>query len=353
MTADPSSDSMPSDRARQILRALVEQYIRDGQPVGSRTLARASGLNLSPATIRNVMADLEGLGFVVSPHTSAGRIPTARGYRVFVDTLVKLQPLAVAEISRLQNQLVEDASGDAKTVAAAASSALSALTSLAGVVMLPRQKNVTLRQIEFLALSNHRVLAILVVNDSEVQNRILSMDRDYSESELRRAANYLNDKFTGRELREIRALIIDDLRTTRETMNQMMIYAVSIAQRALDLEVERSELVMSGETRLMEFQELSDLDKLRHLFDAFNQQREILNLLDRSIAAQGVHIYIGEESGYRILDECSVVAAPYRVNDEIVGVLGVIGPTRMAYERVIPIVDITARLLGAALNSGH
>jgi heat-inducible transcriptional repressor len=353
MTADNSSPGMPSDRAREILRALVEQYIRDGQPVGSRTLARASGMNLSPATIRNVVADLEELGFVASPHTSAGRVPTAKGYRFFVDTLVRLQPPAVSEISRLQNQLAEDTSGDAKVAATAASSALSALTSMAGVVTLPRQRALILRQIEFLPLSNQRLLAILVVNDSEVQNRILTMNRDYADTELRRAANYLNDKFTGRDLRDIRALVLEDLRNTREIMNQLMLDAVTIAQRAFDVRAEISELVLAGETRLMEFEELSDVDKLRQLFDAFSQQHEILRLLDRSIVAEGVHIYIGEESGYRILDECSVVAAPYRVNDEIVGVLGVIGPTRMAYERVIPIVDITARLLGAALNSGH
>jgi heat-inducible transcriptional repressor len=344
---------MPSERACHILRALVEQYVREGQPIGSRTLSLSAGLNLSPATIRNVMSDLEDLGFVSAPHTSAGRVPTAKGYRFFVDTLLQLQPLAITEISRLQTQLVEDASGDAKTVAAVASSALSSLTRMAGVVTLPRQKHLTLRQVEFLPLSNMRVLAILVVNDSEVQNRILHMERDYSEGELRRAANYLNDKFVGRDLREIRARMVEELHSTRETMNQLMIDAVSIAQRAIEPEPEPSELVLSGETRLMAFQELSDVEKLRQIFELFSQQREILNLLDRSIATPGVQIYIGEESGYRILDECSVVAASYRVNEEIVGVLGVIGPTRMAYERVIPIVDITARLMGAALNSSH
>jgi heat-inducible transcriptional repressor len=270
-----------------------------------------------------------------------------------VDTLLQLQPPAVAEINRLQSQLVDEAAGDAKSIASAASAALSALTHMAGVVTLPRQAQLTLRQIEFLPLSSRRVLAILVVNDREVQNRILHMDREFSESELRRAANYLNENFTGRDLREIRGRMVEELQATRETMNQLMIDAVSIAQRALEPEPEHSEFVLSGETRLMAFQELSDVEKLRQLFELFAQQREILNLLDRSIATQGVQIFIGEESGYRILDECSVVTAPYRVNEEIVGVLGVIGPTRMAYERVIPIVDITARLMGAALNSTH
>jgi heat-inducible transcriptional repressor len=343
--------SPPSDRSGQILRALVAQYIRDGQPVGSRTLARASGLNLSPATIRNVMADLEDYGFVAAPHTSAGRIPTAKGYRFFVDTLVKLQPPAAQEVSRLKSQLVGEAAGDAKNLAEVASAALSALTQMAGLVTLPRQKHATLRQIEFLPLSNQRVLAILVVNDHEVQNRVVAMDRAYSESELRRAANYLNEQFVGKEVREVRSRIVEELQAMRESMNRMMVDAIAIAEKALDLNPERSEFVVSGETRLMGFEELSDVEKLRQLFEAFSAQREILHLLDRSIAADGVQIFIGEESGYRILDDCSVVAAPYRVNDDIVGVLGVIGPTRMAYERVIPIVDITARLVGAALNS--
>ncbi len=343
----------PSDRSGQILRALVAQYIREGQPVGSRTLARASGLNLSPATIRNVMADLEEYGFVAAPHTSAGRVPTAKGYRFFVDTLVKLQPLAAVEVSKLQSLLEEEATGDAKTVAEVASGALSALTRMAGVVTLPRQRQVTLRQVEFLPLSNQRVLAILVVNDHEVQNRVLNVERAFSEAELRRAANFLNEKFVGQDIREVRTRILAELHSTRESVNRMMIDAIAVAERALDGGVERSEFVVSGETRLMEFQELSDVEKLRHLFEAFSAQSEILHLLDRSIDADGVQIFIGEESGYRILDDCSVVTAPYRINDDIVGVLGVIGPTRMAYERVIPIVDITARLVGAALNSGQ
>lgn len=339
------------DRSGQILRALVAQYIRDGQPVGSRTLARASGLRLSPATIRNVMADLEELGFVAAPHTSAGRIPTAKGYRFFVDTLVKLQPLASTEITQLQSQICTEATGDPKTLAEAVSSALSSLTQMAGVVTLPRQKQAILRQVEFLPLSGQRVLAILVVNDHEVQNRVLNLDRPLAESELRRAANYLNEKFVGCELREVRGRIVAELQATRESMNRLMIDAIAVAEKALDPGPERAEFIVSGETRLMSFEELSDIDKLRQLFEAFSAQREILHLLDRSIAADGVQIFIGEESGYHILDHCSVVTAPYRINEEIVGVLGVIGPTRMAYERVIPIVDITARLVGAALNS--
>ncbi len=339
-----------SERARHILRSLVEHYIQDGQPVGSRTLSRSTGLDLSPATIRNVMADLEDLGFIAAPHTSAGRVPTPKGYRFFVDTLVRLQPMARLDIARLQSQLEDRLRGDAKAIAVAASSALSSLTSLAGVVTIPRQSQAMLRHIEFLPLAGRRVLVIIVVNDAEVQNRILDMERDYSEDELRQASNFLNSRFTGRSLDDVRAQILSDLDVTRESMNHLMLESIAGADPARKPGGGGPGYVLSGETKLMDFQELSNIEKIKKLFDAFGQQREILTLLDRSVAAQGVQIFIGEESGYGILDECTIVTAPYTVDDQIVGVLGVIGPTRMAYERVIPIVDVTARLLGAALN---
>ncbi|MGI9307640.1 MAG: heat-inducible transcriptional repressor HrcA [Gammaproteobacteria bacterium] len=344
---------VPDDRARDILRALVEHYIRDGQPVGSRTLSKATGLALSPATIRNVMSDLEEFGLIASPHTSAGRIPTAKGYRVFVDTLVKFRQLGSEEITRLQAQLSEDEGADAKTIVANASEALSALTSLAGLVTVPKQSQLILRHVEFVQISSHRVLAILVVNDHEVQNRVLNTDREFGESKLRQAANYLNENFGGKAIGDIREEILSALQRTRENMNQLMLDTINIAQQALGDEAPDSGFVVAGETKLMGFDGISDIDKLRQLFEAFNQQREILGLLDRSIEAEGVQIFIGEESGYHLLDDCSIVTAPYRIDDDIVGVLGVIGPTRMAYERVVPIVDITAKLVGAALNSGH
>jgi heat-inducible transcriptional repressor len=228
---------------------------------------------------------------------------------------------------------------------------LSALTSLAGVVTLPRQPHVTLRHIEFLPLSGQRVLAILVVNDAEVQNRILDMPRDYSDDELRRAANYLNQHFTGRDISDVRARLLDDMDGTRESMNRLMLDTIAVADKGPQSGRDTPGYVLSGETQLMNFHELSDVEKIKHLFEAFGEQREILTLLDRSLEADGVQIFIGEESGYRMLDNCTIVAAPYSVDEHIVGVLGVIGPTRMAYERVIPIVDITARLVGAALNS--
>lgn len=344
---------MPDERARHIMRVLVEQFIRDGQPVGSRTLSRASGLSLSPATIRNVMADLEEYGLITAPHTSAGRVPTPKGYRLFVDSLVKFEMPDGAQIAELQQLLGGDRAVDSRTVVEAASDALSALTSLAGLVTLPRQPHVTLRQIEFLPISERRVLAILVTNDSEVENRILKMERDYGPDELRRAANYINEHFSGHEISAVRARVLDELKATRESMNQLMIDTVSFAQRALQGDAADPAFVMKGQTQLMNYAELTDIERLKQLFEAFNQQREILGLLDRSIAADGVQIFIGEESGYDMLDNCSVVTSPYKVDDEIVGVLGVIGPTRMAYERVIPIVDVTARMVGAALNQGH
>lgn len=341
-----------SERAQQLLKLLVEHYIRDGQPVGSRTLSRDLGLKLSAATIRNVMADLEDLGFVASPHTSAGRVPTDKGYRFFVDTLLKYQPLEDDKVAAIQSRLGEHAD-DPKALVAAASQLLSSVTRLAGVVTLPRQSHASLSQIEFVPLSDNRALVVLVVNGREVQNRILQLDRYYSPDELRRASNYLNQQFAGKELSAVREHLLNQLQQTREHLNEMMTDAIRLAQQAVvpASSSDRMEYVIAGETNLMGFAELSNVEKLRRLFEAFTQQRDILHLLDQSLKAEGVQIFIGQESGYTILDDCSVVTAPYTLDKEVVGVLGVIGPTRMAYERVIPIVDITAKLLGAALNS--
>ncbi|MCC7198569.1 MAG: heat-inducible transcriptional repressor HrcA [Gammaproteobacteria bacterium] len=352
MPGDGHEDFL-NERAQRLLKTLVESYIRDGQPVGSRALSRESGLNLSSATVRNVVADLEHLGFVTSPHTSAGRIPTSKGYRFFVNTLLKVQPLAAAdELSALQRHLGRHADNP-KELVASASQALSAVTRLAGVVTVPRQAQASLSQIEFVGLSDNRVLAILVVNGREVQNRILQLDRYFSPDELRRAANYLNDKFAGDALDAVRSHLLSQLQEAREQMNQLMMDAIGIAQRVFptDPVAPEADMVVAGETNLMGFAELSNVDKLRRLFEAFNEKRDILHLLDLSLHSDGVQIFIGQESGYTILDDCSVVVAPYTLDNEVVGVLGVIGPTRMAYERVIPIVDITARLLGSALNS--
>jgi heat-inducible transcriptional repressor len=348
-----TTDESLNDRAQQLLKLLVEHYIRDGQPVGSRTLSRDVGMSLSAATIRNVMADLEELGFVHSPHTSAGRIPTDKGYRFFVDTLLKYQPLENDQVAAIRSRLGA-LTDDPKALVAAASQMLSSVTRLAGVVTLPRQSHSALSQIEFVPLSDNRVLAILVVNGREVQNRILQLERYYGAEELRRASNYLNMEFRGKELSAVREHLVGQLKETREHLNEMMLDAIRLAQQVVNappVSTGRMEYVIAGETNLMNFAELSNVEKLRRLFDAFTQQRDILHLLDQSLRAEGVQIFIGQESGYTILDDCSIVTAPYSLDQEVVGVLGVIGPTRMAYERVIPIVDITAKLLGSALNS--
>jgi len=338
------------DRAQHLLRVLIQRYIAEGQPVGSRTLSQDSGLDLSPATIRNVMSDLEGLGLVSAPHTSAGRVPTARGYRVFVDTLVRYRRPKGGDIDKLRQQIHRKAD-DAGALVSSVSAMLSSITSLAGIVSVPRGQHAALRQIEFLPLSENRILAIIVINDRDVQNRILHTDQDYSASELQQAANFINEHYAGVEMPQIRERIVEDLENTRDSMNQAMHDIIAVAQSAISGESERGgQFVLAGETNLMDFAELSDIDTLRRLFEAFSRKRLMLDLLDRSIHADGVQVFIGEESGFQILDDCSVVTAPYHLDDDTIGVLGVIGPTRMAYDRVVPIVDITARLLRSALS---
>ena len=341
----------PNDRAQYLLRVLIQRYIREGIPVGSRTLSRDSGLDLSPATIRNVMSDLEELGLVSAPHTSAGRVPTQRGYRVFVDTLIRYKTPKGRAIKELEHEL-GDQPDSSDNIAHKVSDMLSRLTSLAGVVSVPKGTHATLRQIEFLALSDNRVLAILVINDHEVQNRILLTDRPHTDSELVQAANFINQNYAGHELSTIRERLVEDLEQIRDSMNQAMIDIVAVAQSAMAGATEaKPEYVLAGQRNLMDFEELSDIETLRRLFDAFSQKRVMIDLLDRSIDANGVQVFIGEESGYQILDDCSVVTAPYKIDDDNIGVLGVIGPTRMAYDRVVPIVDVTARLLSTAFNS--
>ena len=346
------ADELPNDRAQQLLRTLIECYVREGQPVGSRTLTRESGLSLSAATIRNVMADLEEHGFVSSPHTSAGRIPTDKGYRYFVNALLRYQPPDQAEIAELRRQFDQRA-GDPKALVTAASQLVSSLTHLAGVVTVPRETHAALSQIEFVGLSGNRVLAILVVNGREVQNRVVQLDRHFPAEELRRAASFLNEQFAGQELAGVRTRLVAQLQETREQMNRLMVDAITLAQRAFaeQPDVRDADMVVAGETNLMGFAELSNVDRLRRLFEAFNEKRDILHLLDQSLHAEGVQIFIGHESGYPIFDDCSLVVAPYTQDERVVGVVGVIGPTRMAYERVIPVVDIAARMLGSALNS--
>lgn len=350
MVSNQDSSYSLNDRTQHLLKVLVESYISDGRPLGSRTLAKLSELDVSPATVRNVMADLEEFGFVESPHTSAGRVPTTKGYRLFVDTMLNVQPLTTDVVSELVENLNPKQSVNG--LVESASSLLSDLTSMAGVVTIPRHERAEFRQIEFLPLSDQRVLAILVMNRQEVQNRILHTDREYSESELLQAANYLNELCAGQDLVVARQRILDELDHVREHMNDLMRSAVEMGEKLFsESDAEKSDYVVVGQTNLMEYDELSDIEKLRGLFEAFSQKREFLSLLDSCIFAQGIKIFIGQESGYKVLDGCSVITSPYTVDEETMGVLAVVGPTRMSYERVIPIVDLTAKLLGEALNN--
>ena len=350
MASDRPRDIL-DERAQILLRLLVDKYIREGQPVGSRTLSREAGLDLSPATIRNIVSDLEELGFVKSPHTSAGRVPSIKGYRFFVDTLIKLTPPRGEELKRFSESLNE-ASGDPQALALSVSNLLSAVTSLAGIVTVPRRAHTAVRQIEFLPLSGHRVLAILVINDREVQNKILNVSRDFGADELKRASNFLNEHCGGRSLSQIRELLLAELKRARASMNGLMGEGIEMAQKVFPEAEPAPEFVVAGETNLMGVGQVADVETLKGLFEAFGRQRDILHLLDQSMNADGVQIFIGHEAGYELLDSYSIVAAPYTSEDDTMGVLGVIGPTRMAYERVIPIVDITAKLLGRALKSG-
>jgi len=339
-----------TERAQYLLKVLTERYIREGQPVGSRVLARHAGLKLSPATIRNVMADLEELGLVSSPHTSSGRIPTVQGYRLFVDTLLSVQPLEHALVDALKQSLGADPGADTKSLLNSASTLLSDATRLAGIVTLPRRRHESLQRVEFLPLSEKKVLAVLVINNKEVRNTILNTERSYSAAELQQFSAFLNQQFAGKDLQEVRQKLVAELRETRESLDRMMATALDMADQVLGTAEQGNDYVLAGQTNLMDFNELCNLNTLRHLFEAFNEKRQILGLLDQCAENEGVQIFIGEEAGYEILDECSLVTAPYSVEGQVVGVLGVIGPTRMAYERVIPIVDATARILSAALN---
>lgn len=350
MSRSPADTSPLNERSLFLFKALVEHFIHDGQPVGSRTLARDIGLDLSPATIRNVMADLEDMGLLHSPHTSAGRVPTARGYRLFVDSLLRVVKLDEQEVARIARNL--ELGEDVPTLLQRTSALLSEVTHLAGIVMLPRHGQQSLQHIEFVPLSDNRVLVVLVVNEHEVQNRIIRTARQFAPAELQQAANYLNATYCGRDLGSVGDELLRDLKRMKEDVSNLMQTTIELAQRAMEPgEGASGDYVLSGQTNLMGMAELTDLDKLRKLFESFNRKRDILHLMEQAVRARGVQIFIGEESGYDVLDNCSVVTSPYEVDGEILGVLGVIGPTRMNYERVIPIVDITAKMLGSALNS--
>jgi heat-inducible transcriptional repressor len=338
--------SMLDKRAQLLLKTLIERYIAEGQPIGSRTLSKHSGLDLSPATIRNVMSDLEEMGLISSPHTSAGRIPTPLGYRFFVDTLLVIKQLGSGELHQLEGQLHPD---NPQRVIQAASQLLSQLTQFAGVVMTPRRRAITFRHIEFLKLSEKRILLIVVTPDGDVQNRILFTERDYAAGELVEAANFINQNYSGQSFEDVRSRLHGELRELSQNMMQLMTAAVDAGSEALAQPSEP--YVISGERNLLGARDLSqDMSRLKQLLELFERKTSLLQILDVSLRGEGVQIFIGGESGFSAPDDVSVVTSPYKVDGEVVGTVGVIGPTRMAYDRVIPIVDVTAKLLSSALS---
>ena len=343
-------DLEPNNRAQYLLKVLIQKYISDGSPIGSRTLLEDSGLDISPATVRHVMSDLEDHGLIRAPHTSSGRIPTARGYRMFVDTLVRYQKPDTDYIDEIQSDLRAD-NYDTGQLIDKVSNTLSRITSLAGIVKVPKGENVSLKRIEFLPLSGNRILTILVLNNDEVQNRILDTREKHSASELQKASNFINENYVNQSLDSIRMKLVGDMDETRLSMNKEMQDIISTASKAMEVADENEdEFIVAGERNLMDFAEYSNVEKLKQLFDAFSRKRMMIDLLDRSISADGVQIFIGSESGFSMLDDCSVVTAPYKMSKNQVGVLGVIGPKRMAYDRVVPIVDLTAKMLGSIIE---
>ncbi|KPK10392.1 MAG: HrcA family transcriptional regulator [Acidithiobacillales bacterium SG8_45] len=345
--------SLLTQRAEVLLKTLIESYIEEGKPLGSRTLARRAGLDLSPATIRSVMADLEDMGLVVSPHTSAGRIPTQAGYRLFVDSLLKVRPPEFVDVERLENAL--STGRGPQSLIESASDLLSQVTHMTGLVRVPRRDEETVfQQIEFISLSSNRVLVILVTKDGQVLNRVIQPDRQYSASELVEAGNYFNDTWSGKSLNAVKRMLLQEIEQDSAAMQRVVRMATEMTRRAFaEDDSGGDDFVVRGESNLFDIPEMGDMAKLRQLFDAFSAKRDLLHLLDRSMHGGGINIFIGAESGYAALENCSLVTAPYTVGDKIVGTLGVIGPTRMPYNRVIPIVDVTARLVSHALSRGE
>jgi len=336
---------MLDDRARLLLKALVERYIADGQPIGSRTLSKAAGIELSPATIRNVMSDLEDLGLIVSPHTSAGRIPTARGYRLFVDTMLTAQQDQLLSGGKITAPIL--APDQPQKVISNAAHMLSSLSQFVGVVMAPRRTSV-FRHIEFLRLSEKRFLVIIVSPDGDVQNRVIFTETDYSQAQLVEAANFLNSHYAGMAIEEVRERLKNEVDALRGEIASLMHAAVKVSSEAIE---SREEVVISGERNLLTVSDFSgDMGNLRKLFDLFEQKAQLMRLLDVSSRAEGVRIYIGGESQVIPYHELSVVTAPYEVDGQVVGTLGVIGPMRMPYEKMIQIVDVTAKMVSSALS---
>jgi heat-inducible transcriptional repressor len=346
-------ETMPeqlNQRAALLLKKLVYSYIADGQPVGSKKLADDVDLNISSATIRNVMSSLEKKGLITSPHTSAGRIPTEQGYRLFVDTMLEVEPLSRSLLSRMKQELDPYQNTDA--LISQASQIVSELTHMAGIITVPKVSQATLRHIEFLPLSEQRILAIMVVNEREVQNRVLHMKRAYSIEELQEAAAFLNLNYMGMDIYQVREALLEAMQRARENIDATMQTVIEVAGMTFSKTMQKNDgrFLVQGETNLVRYGQAADRDQLTQLLEVFDHKREMLELLDRCIQAEGVKVFIGDEAGFEGLGDCSVVTAPYSVQGQPVGVLGVIGPARINYNVVIPVVDMTAKLLGEALE---
>lgn len=345
----PADSRLLNERAAFLLKKLVNSYITDGQPVGSKQLANDAGLDISSATIRNVMSNLEKRGLVKAPHTSAGRIPTEQGFRLFVDNMLEVQPIQKKMLAQLKVEL--DPDQDTETLISHASQIVSELTHMAGVISIPKPSESVLRHIEFLTLPDKRVLAILVINEKEVQNRVIHLDKEYSPEQLQSAANLLNQHFSGKDLYEVRHELLSELNHTRQNVDEIMQTAIDVAGKALSEEKgDNQPYLVQGESNLLKYSDTKDTGKLQQMLNSFNQKRDMLGLLDRCIQGEGVKIFIGHEVGIEGLGDCSVITAPYSAKGQCLGVLGVIGPTRINYDKVIPVVDVTAKLLGEALN---
>jgi heat-inducible transcriptional repressor len=343
------------ERSEHILKLLIEKYIENGQPVGSKIIAGNTDLSLSSATVRNVLADLENRGYLKSPHTSAGRVPTTEGYRLFVDHLLTVSDLGAAEnhISQVKHikQLLS-ANTDSQSIAETASRMLSDMTQLTGIVLVPSSQNKTLRHMEFLPLNSKQVLVILVINEKEVQNYVIDTDREFDEIELNQATNYVNQNFSGQSVAAIREQLLHLMKQEKQDLTGLMETAISVSSKALEKTKSQDSLVIQGESNLLGSQN-ADLGRLKGLFNAFNQKRDIIDILDRCSQSKGMQIFIGKESGNQLFDDMSLISAPYTLGEEVVGVLAVVGPTRIPYQKVIPTVNITAKILASVLNQTH
>ncbi|VAW58746.1 Heat-inducible transcription repressor HrcA [hydrothermal vent metagenome] len=346
-----SKTSLLNSRSQSLLKALINCYVEEGVPVGSKTLAKSAGLNISTATIRNVMANLDSMGLVSAPHTSAGRVPTNLGFRMYVDSMLEFSPLATAMEGRLKQQL--NADQDKDSLINTANNLLSDITQMAGVITLPKSGQLSLRRIEFLSLPDKKILAILVVNERDVQNRIIHVDKDYSQDELVKISNYLNQHFMGQDIFQIRALLMKELHSARSRVDALMAAAVDLADQALKPDEGSEAYRLQGQANLIRFNEADNARQLQQLFQIFQNKRDMLGLLDRCIQADDMQVFIGSEAGIEGLEEFSVISAPYGGVDNTLGVLAVIGPTRMEYSKVITAVDITARFLSLALGAAE